>query len=100
MEVVIVLFLVLFNAVILAVVLFAVRPALRGVKHAEGPSDATATRGTVAPPTTLEGALIRQLLDGEINREQYRCALERLAVRDDQQHPLSVPEKGDSSAGA
>jgi len=43
-------------------------------------------------PTTLEGVLADQLIRGEISRLQYHHAVERLAVRDHQVHPLTVPE--------
>jgi len=45
-------------------------------------------------PETLEGVLVKQLLDDEINRLQYRRAMQRLAERDADRHPLAVP--GDS----
>ncbi|MEV0895409.1 hypothetical protein [Actinoplanes sp. NPDC049802] len=48
--------------------------------------------GDAAPAaTTLEGALVAQLVHGEINRTQYQAALARLAARDDERNPLSVP---------
>ncbi|MEU8240955.1 hypothetical protein AB0C07_22155 [Actinoplanes missouriensis] len=48
--------------------------------------------GPAAVPTTLEGALVVQLLGGAITRAQYRAALARLAERDDDRHPMSVPD--------
>jgi hypothetical protein len=41
--------------------------------------------------TSLEGALASQLLAGEITPTQYQRALARLAARDDERHPLSLP---------
>jgi hypothetical protein len=35
--------------------------------------------------------LARQLLDGEITGAQYRHAVHRLAERDADRHPLSLP---------
>lgn len=76
----------------------------RAVRKAERARN-TASRATGADqampvPTTLEGALTAQLVRGDISRERYRQALEMLAARDDQTHPLSLPDKGDFSAGA
>jgi len=44
-----------------------------------------------ARPETLEGVLVRQLMDHEISRLQYRRAVQRLAERDADRHPLTVP---------
>jgi hypothetical protein len=52
-------------------------------------SPARAERPDIA--TSLEGALASQLLAGEINSQQYRRELARLAARDDERHPLSFP---------
>ncbi|GAA4607225.1 putative membrane protein [Actinoplanes octamycinicus] len=93
------LYLVLFTLILLTTAVFAAWPAF----HAATPGGATTSvDGDRSPAraTTLEGALTAQLVRGEINREQYQRALERLAARDEAEHPLSVPEKGDSSAGA
>lgn len=46
----------------------------------------------VSAPTTLEGALVTQLISREITPHQYATALARLAARDDRRSPLSVPE--------
>ncbi|MEU4623973.1 hypothetical protein AB0G04_28860 [Actinoplanes sp. NPDC023801] len=43
--------------------------------------------------TSLEGALASQLLAGEINPGQYQRALARLAARDSERHPLSLPPR-------
>lgn len=48
--------------------------------------------GAAAVPTTLEGALVVQLLGGAITRAQYQAALTRLAERDDDRDPMSVPD--------
>ncbi|WP_067698954.1 hypothetical protein [Actinoplanes awajinensis] len=47
-------------------------------------------------PVSLEGVLAGQVIRREITCGQYRRALERLAIRDDERHPMSVP---DDSAG-
>ncbi|MGA5298393.1 hypothetical protein ACPCHT_00610 [Nucisporomicrobium flavum] len=52
-------------------------------------------------PVTLEGALVTQLVAGEISRPQYVRAMEKLAARDDARHPLAVPpDNGPAAAGA
>lgn len=93
------LFLVLFTTTVLAIVAVVVWPAFRSTEKAETVTPGAGGAGGAAPlvPTTLEGALAGQLLRGDINRRQYQSGLERLAARDDQEHPLSVPEKGDFS---
>lgn len=42
-------------------------------------------------PGSLEGVLAVQLADGDITRSQYTRAMEQLAARDEERHPLSVP---------
>ncbi|GIE29731.1 hypothetical protein Ait01nite_027760 [Actinoplanes italicus] len=42
-------------------------------------------------PTTLEGALVAQLLRGEISRGQYHQAVGGLAARDDERNPMPLP---------
>jgi hypothetical protein len=64
-----------------------------------------ASPGTPAGPATrpdsLEGVLLAQLATGEINRRQYLRAMELLAARDNERHPLTVPpENGPAEAGA
>jgi hypothetical protein len=50
-------------------------------------------------PETLEGALVVQLVAGEITPPQYRYAMANLAVRDADRHPLTVPpDTGTASA--
>ncbi|KUL23512.1 hypothetical protein ADL15_45910 [Actinoplanes awajinensis subsp. mycoplanecinus] len=63
-----------------------------------GPGQGSTGDDSHTGPTTPEGTLTRQLLAGEISRPQYRQALTRLAERDDQRHPMSVPESGGSGA--
>ncbi|AEV83519.1 hypothetical protein ACWT_2922 [Actinoplanes sp. SE50] len=49
----------------------------------------------VAPPRpepgSLEGVLVAQLVRAEISAAQYRRAVEGIAARDEQRHPMSVP---------
>jgi hypothetical protein len=66
--------------------------------------DAPENEGTRAPeadalapaavPETLEGALVRQLVAGEITGRQYRNEMARVAARDADRHPLDVPSDG------
>jgi hypothetical protein len=56
-----------------------------------------ASAAPVARPESLEGTLTAQLASGEITRRQYVRAMEQLAARDEERHPLSVPpEVGDA----
>ena len=84
-------FMVLLTITLAAVV---VATAWSAVKDADD-TEAQATEAEAVPvpavPETLEGVLARQLLDGEITGPQYRRAVQRLAERDADRHPLSVP---------
>ncbi|BCJ49066.1 hypothetical protein Asp14428_05410 [Actinoplanes sp. NBRC 14428] len=65
------------------------------------PDDKGEPAAPVREPETLEGALVSQLAAGEISRGQYARAMERLAARDDERHPLAVPpDNGPAGAGA
>ncbi|GAA2673216.1 hypothetical protein [Actinoplanes palleronii] len=80
-----------------ALAYFAARPAFRAARTRKPEVDATPRSATSVPePTTLEGALSGQLMRGEISRSHYRSVMQRLASRDDQEHPFVVPEAGDS----
>ena len=59
---------------------------------AEPPADPRAT------PATLEGILTAQRICGEISQLQYLRALEGLAARDEERHPLVV--RWDDQPGA
>jgi hypothetical protein len=50
-----------------------------------------------AQPESLEGVLVAKLLAGDISTIQYRHAVEGLAARDEDRHPLSVPPDPGSS---
>ena len=56
-----------------------------------GPAKNAGQAHEVAKPATLEGALVRQLIDAEISKVQYRHAMWQLAERDADRHPLTVP---------
>ena len=53
---------------------------------------------TAEAPSSLEGVLVEQLINGDITRRQYVRALELVAARDEQRHPWRVP--GDDHPGA
>jgi len=69
-------------------------PGAGGVKHS------TKVPATPASPASesLEGVLVRQLVVGEITRRQYVHAMGKIAARDNDRHPLSVPPE--TGAGA
>ena len=48
-------------------------------------------------PESLEGILVNQLVDGLITGRQYARAMEHLAARDDERHPLAVPRETGSA---
>ena len=78
-------------AVVVATAWSAVKDAEReGTDDAAKQAVPVPERGT---PETLEGVLARQLLDGEITGPQYRRAVHKLAERDADRHPLSVPSE-------
>jgi hypothetical protein len=56
-----------------------------------GPANGSGPARAAARPETLEGLLVRQLIDDEISRVQYRRAMQRLAETDADRHPLTVP---------
>jgi len=59
---------------------------------AAAPAKPDTTRTALAPePESLEGVLVAKLLAGDISTTQYRHAIEGLAARDEDRHPLSVP---------
>lgn len=72
----------------------------RGRKTGRKTEDQT-TAGYAHPepwiPSSLEGVLATQLIGGAISRAQYLRALEQIAARDEQRHPLAIPR--DESPG-
>lgn len=74
----------------LAVGVWAVWPSSRAAKRA-----ASVAEEPLAVPRprldSLEGVLVSQLLRREITPGQYRRAVEGLAARDEERHPMSVP---------
>ena len=50
-----------------------------------------AVAGETFATNVMEGVIVAHLMRREISAEQYRRAVEGLAARDDQRHPMSVP---------
>jgi hypothetical protein len=86
-------FLVLLAVTLVAMVAVTVWSAVADTRSAPADEPTEAAPPVAAPfePETLEGVLARQLLDGEITGAQYRHAVHRLAARDADRHPLSLP---------
>jgi len=82
------LFLILFVAFVATVCMVTVwsRPTTT-----TGPASAEPDAPRAAEPESLEGVLVAKLLAGDISTMQYRHAIEGLAARDEDRHPLSVP---------
>lgn len=89
------LFLILFVLTVTALCWIAVWPLLDGASATSSqrpPQDTAPSEGTGASrPESLEGALTTQLMSGTITCGQYVRAMEGLAARDDERHPLAVP---------
>ncbi|GIF23389.1 hypothetical protein BJ973_000254 [Actinoplanes tereljensis] len=95
------LFLLLFWSVVLMIAAFAVWPIIdksRGEagKSAKASPKAASAGGT--EPESLEGVLVSRLSSGLISRGQYTRAMEGIAARDDERHPLTVPPDAGSPA--
>jgi cytochrome c biogenesis protein ResB len=73
------------------------REAGRTSRSAQTPAASAAVRSLRRE--SLEGALVARLADGEITRRQYLLAMERIAERDDERHPLAIPPETGSEAG-
>ncbi|GIF22559.1 hypothetical protein BJ973_002882 [Actinoplanes tereljensis] len=72
-------------------------PAL--AQEAEPSADPKPEPEASAPRQSLEGVLVTQLMAGEISTAQYRRAVEGLAARDEDRHPMAVPpENGTADA--
>lgn len=92
------LFLTLFVLAVVVICFFYVWPMLDGEPvnprkrtkpgAAKGQGDAAPAD---RPEKSLEGVLVAQLVAGEITRAQYLKAVEGLAARDAERHPLTVP---------
>jgi hypothetical protein len=94
-----VLFLMLFTLTVITICLFAVWPSIDRFRHRTPPAAAPAGATPAVKPESLEGVLVVKLMGGEISRGQYLKAVEGLAARDDERHPLTVPpESGPADA--
>ena len=82
------LFLILFVSFVVTVCMVTVWSWPTVAKSPE-PSEPSVSR--VVEPESLEGVLVAKLLAAEITTAQYRHALEGLAARDEDRHPLTVP---------
>lgn len=84
--------LMLLTVVLGALIIFAAWSAVHDSLEARaaaapGPAGETLTGG----PGSLEGVLVAQLDDGEITRTQYRRAMAKIASREEERSPMSVP---------
>jgi len=78
--------------VLIFAVTFVVSAVLMRPHREDGPdADHAGTAPARRAPESLEGVLVAQLTGAEITRRQYTRAMEQLAARDDERHPLSVP---------
>lgn len=89
------LFLILFVLTVMTLCWF-VWPWLDGTSETSSqgrlPQEPASCEGTcVSRPESLEGVLTAQLAAGAITCGQYVKAMEGLAARDDERHPLAVP---------
>jgi hypothetical protein len=89
------LFLLVYVLIVIAVCVFLVWPQTDPVprRNVLRAPDAPAKPGPPKPghPESLEGVLVAKLIAEEISRIQYLHAMEGLAARDDERHPLTVP---------
>ncbi|MEU4622723.1 hypothetical protein AB0G04_22480 [Actinoplanes sp. NPDC023801] len=75
---------------LLAAAVLAFWPSEEERAAGTGP-DRTAGHAEPSAPSSLEGVLTAQLVAGEITRGQYLRALEQIAARDEERHPMAVP---------
>lgn len=84
-------FMVLLTLTLAAIVVATAWSALKDVRDPAAESADAPRPAVPESPESLEGVLVRQVLAGEITRAQYRRAVQKLAERDADRHPLSVP---------
>lgn len=97
------LFLTILTLFLLACCFSAVWPSIRPLRRRDDGSHPATGRPAAAAvpvsrPESLEGVLVAQLVGGEITRAQYLRAIERIAARDDERHPLTIPPDAGSDA--
>jgi hypothetical protein len=83
-------FMVVLTVLLAAVVVVTAWTALADA-NSDPAGETPAESPRAAAPESLEGVLVRNLVGGEITGSQYRRAMRRLAERDADRHPLSVP---------
>ena len=100
------LFLTILTMTLVSCCAYAAWPSIRSIWTEEDgkPGRTPAAKSTPAAvrpaqPESLEGVLVAQLVAGEITLNQYVRAMERIAARDDERHPLAVPPEAGSDAG-
>ncbi|GIF13829.1 hypothetical protein [Actinoplanes teichomyceticus] len=81
-------------AIVVLLWLAAIATAVWALWPASAPVADSPEPAVTPEPASLEGVLVAQLIRREITPAQYRHALGRLAERDDQRHPMSVPRDG------
>ena len=86
-------FMLVLTVILLAMVAATVWSAVTDTTPGEDDKPEKAAAPAPAAPESLEGVLVRQLLDGEITGPQYRRAVHRRAQRDADRHPLAVPSE-------
>jgi hypothetical protein len=84
-------FMLVLTVILLAMVAATVWSAVTDKEPGGAAAQDTEPAPVPATPETLEGVLARQVVEGEITASQYRRAVHRLAERDADRHPLSVP---------
>jgi len=95
-EVIAMLFMAILAALLLSVCWVWILSRIGGSPGATGGparGDSSPPPGEMSRPESLEGVLVRQLATSEITRQQYLQAMNRLAVRDAERHPLHVPRE-------
>jgi hypothetical protein len=75
---------------VLLICVVAAWPILRDPLPEAGDAP-TVGNGRRSTAESLEGVLVNELVAGQINSDQYVRAMERVAARDDERHPLTVP---------
>ncbi len=87
----VILVLVLVAVATAALVAAAIVPPVRQRLARPAPAAAAPEPPAATGPDSIEGVLVRQLADGAIDRLQYLRAMEFIARRDAECHPMAVP---------
>jgi uncharacterized membrane protein len=88
-------FMVFLTVTLAAIVVATAWSAVKDAERASAEESAKDAVPVPAPwvPETLEGVLAQQLLAGEITGPQYQRAVHKLAERDADRHPMSMPSE-------